>query len=59
LQQRLLKREASSAGRGRQTKGLVAVLAFPKGKPSWFFAKKIVKWVSHARAQYAMTVTSN
>jgi hypothetical protein len=33
--------------------------AFPKGKPIPFFGKKIVKLVSHARAQYAMTVISN
>jgi hypothetical protein len=57
-------RKRSSAKRrpeagGCQPEGRFVALAFPKGQTTLLFAKKIVKWVSRARAQYAMTFTSN
>jgi hypothetical protein len=41
------------------TIGLSRGVGFFEGQTILLFAKKIVKLVSHARAQYAMTFTSN
>ena len=59
LQQGLIKREALSGGPRPLTIGLSRGVGFFEGQTILLFAKKIVKLVSHARAQYAMTFTSN